>query len=36
MLGIGLVNYIFYEMDERFKDVLKIKVEHNEKQDQHE
>ncbi|WP_255286018.1 hypothetical protein [Priestia megaterium] len=35
MLGIGLVAYIFYEMDERSKDVLRAKVEQNEEQWEH-
>jgi len=32
MLAFSLLAYIFYEMDERFKDVSKTKVERNEKQ----
>lgn len=32
MLGIGLVAYIFHEMDERSKDIPRTKVEHNEEQ----
>ncbi|MCR8866862.1 hypothetical protein NQ109_28460 [Priestia megaterium] len=32
MLGIGLVAYIFHEMDERSKDVPTTKVEHKEDQ----
>ena len=32
MLGVGLVAYIFYEMDERFKAVPKTKVERMEDQ----
>jgi len=35
MLGIGLVAYIFHEMDERFKDVPRTKVERNEDQCKH-
>jgi hypothetical protein len=31
MLGIGLVTYIFHEMDERSKDVPGTKVERNNK-----
>jgi len=31
MLGIGLVAYIFHEMDERSKDVPRAKVERNNK-----
>jgi len=31
MLGIGLVTYIFHEMDERPKDVPRTKVERNNK-----
>jgi hypothetical protein len=31
MLGIGLVAYISHEMDERSKDVLRTKVERNNK-----
>lgn len=32
MLGLGLVAYIFHELDESSKDVLRTKVEHNEKE----
>ncbi|MFP3668376.1 hypothetical protein SB717_24855 [Priestia sp. SIMBA_032] len=36
MLGIGLVAYIFYEIDQRSKDVpTRAKVEHNEEQWEH-
>ncbi|MDH2363461.1 hypothetical protein [Priestia megaterium] len=35
MLGIGLVAYIFHEMDERSKDVPRARVEHNEEQWEH-
>ncbi|MDD9791830.1 hypothetical protein [Priestia megaterium] len=35
MLGIGLVAYIFYEIDQRSKDVPRAKVEHNEEQWEH-
>jgi len=35
MLGVGLVAYIFYEMDERFKAVPRTKVEYNEGQWEH-
>ncbi|MGG3586051.1 hypothetical protein ABEU81_26530 [Priestia megaterium] len=35
MLGLGLVAYIFHEMDERSKEVPRTKVEHNEEQWEH-
>ncbi|MGG4386173.1 hypothetical protein ABEX08_29655 [Priestia megaterium] len=35
MLGIGLVAYIFHEMDKRANDVPRAKVEHNEEQGEH-
>ncbi|MEH7290605.1 hypothetical protein [Priestia megaterium] len=35
MLGLGLVAYIFHEMDERCKDVPRTKVERNEEQWEH-
>lgn len=33
MLGVGLVAYIFHEMDERSKDVPRTKVERNNKKE---
>ena len=35
MLGLGLVAYIFHEMDERSKEVPRTKVEHNKEQWEH-
>ncbi|SIR52354.1 hypothetical protein SAMN05880580_1302 [Priestia flexa] len=35
MLWIGLVAYIFYEMNERSNDAQRTKVEHNEDQWEH-
>jgi len=35
MLGVGLVAYLFHEMDERSNDVPRTKVERNEEQGEH-